>query len=68
MGLTRVEQSHLKKRVEQLEKKYKCLSSNLETEMDKKKAEKAKERASTGKKMESLHMGDNESEFDDSDE
>lgn len=70
MGLmARPEQHRLEKRVEQLEKKYKCLSSGLETEMDKMKAEKAKERVSSCKNMESaFHMGDNESEGDDSDE
>lgn len=67
MGLNaRPEQHQLERRVEQLEKKYKCLSSGLETEMDKKKA---KERVSSRKNMESsLHMGDNESDGDDSDQ
>lgn len=70
MGLTaRPEQNQLEKRVEQLEKKYKCLSSCLETEIDKKKAEKAKERVSSSKNMESsLHMGDIESGGNESDE
>lgn len=70
MGLTaRAEQNQLERRVEQLEKKYKCLSSGLEAGMDKKKAEKAKERASSSKHMESsFHRGDNESDNNDSDE
>lgn len=69
-GLTAgLEQNQLEKRVEQLEKKYKCLSCGLETEMDKKKAEKAKERVSSSKNMEpSLHMGDSESGGNESDE
>lgn len=70
MGLTaRPEQNQLEKRVEQLEKRYKCLTSSLDTEMDKKKAEKAKERVSSSKHVESsLHMGDNEAGGNDSDE
>lgn len=53
------QQNQLEKRVEHLEKKYKYLSSSLETDMDKKKAERAKEKMSS---MESSsHMRDNES-------
>lgn len=57
----RAVQEQLEKRVEQLEKGYKHLTSSLETEMDKMKAANAKERVAAGKKMgSSLHIEDNE--------
>lgn len=63
MGPTaRPKQNQLEKRVEQLEKQYKCLYSGLETEMEKKKAEKAKERVSSCKNVESSLHKDNESD------